>query len=120
VAVLRLRPNGRVDRSCGHQGWALVPTKGHAWTEASGLTLLPGGVLAVATAFIGNSEEAWDFGASAFGPDCRPDHGFGKGGECRAALPHRQGAVGIATVGGGAAVLGEDYKSQWLLACGGG
>jgi uncharacterized delta-60 repeat protein len=117
VAALRLRPNGRVDRSYGHQGWALGPVRGKAWTEAAGLTVLPGGVLAVATAFVGNSEEAWDFGVIAFGRDGHLDRRFGNGGSCKAHLPHRQEAVGIATVGGRAVVLGQDYESQWLLAC---
>lgn len=118
VAALRLRPDGRLDRSYGHQGWALGPVRGKAWTEAAGVTVLPGGVLGVATAFVGSSEEAWDFGVTAFGRDGRLDRRFGNGGICKARLPHRQEAVGIATVGGRAAVLGEDYKSRWLLACG--
>lgn len=118
VAALRLRPDGRLDRSYGHRGWALGPVRGKAWTEAAGVTVLPGGVLAVATAFIGSSEEAWDFGVTAFGRDGHLDRRFGTGGICKARLPHRQEAVGIATVGGRAVVLGEDYKSQWLLACG--
>lgn len=118
VAALRLRPDGRLDHSYGRQGWALGPVRGKAWTEAAGMTVLPGGVLAVATAFVGSSEEAWDFGVTAFGRDGRLDRRFGNGGICKARLPHRQEAVGIATVGGRAAVLGEDYKSQWLLACG--
>lgn len=118
VAALRLRSDGRLDRSYGHRGWALGPVRGKAWTEAAGVTVLPGGVLAVATAFVGSSEEAWDFGVTAFGRDGQLDRRFGTGGICKARLPHRQEAVGIATVGGRAVVLGEDYKSQWLLACG--
>jgi hypothetical protein len=59
VAALRLRPDGRLDRSYGHQGWALGPVRDKAWTEAAGITVLPGGVLAVAAAFVGSSEEAW-------------------------------------------------------------
>ena len=39
-----------VDRSFGHQGWALGPVKGKAWTEAAGVTVLPGGAIGVATA----------------------------------------------------------------------
>jgi uncharacterized delta-60 repeat protein len=118
VAALRLRPNGRVDRSYGHAGWALGPVKGKAWTEAAGVTVLPGGVLAVATSFVGSGEEAWDFGVTAFDRHGRLDRRFGHGGTCKAQLPGRQEALGIATVGRRAAVLGEDYKSQWLLACG--
>jgi uncharacterized delta-60 repeat protein len=118
VVAIRLRPDGRVDRSYGDDGWAFA--KGSAETSAEGMTLLPGGAVAIATTFVGSgSEENRDFGATAFSPDGHSEHGFGKHGRSRARLAGRQEALGVIDVGGRAVVLGHEYAGprQWLLDC---
>jgi uncharacterized delta-60 repeat protein len=116
VVAVRLHPDGRVDRSYGDDGWA-VAGKGPGWTFAEGLTLLPGGVLAIATSFAIPPYEQREFGAVAFGPDGRLERRFGKQGRCRARLAGEQEALGVAALGRRAAVMGYGDDGPWLLNC---
>jgi uncharacterized delta-60 repeat protein len=118
VDALRLLPNGHVDRSYGHGGWA---TEGKApksvSAEAGGLTLFPGGVLAVATTFAGGSRR--EFGAIAFGPGGRLEPGFEPRGDCRAYLPRTHEVLGVADLGGEAVAVGGGFVGEvWVLGCG--
>ncbi len=116
VAATRLRRDGRPDSSYGDHGLAVV-TKGPRWTTANGLTLLPGGVLAVAATF--QSVKEWsDFGVIAFGPDGHPERRFGAGGRCRAGLGKgRYEALAVTDIGGRAAVIGDGGAESRLLSC---
>lgn len=116
VVAVRLRPDGRIDRSYGDEGWAAT-SKGRGHDFAEGLTLLPGGVLAVATTFTRSPNERRDFGVIAFGPDGRLERRFGEQGLCRAPLAGQQEALGVVTLGRRAAALGYGGVHQWLLNC---
>jgi len=116
VVAVRLRPDGRIDRSYGDEGWAAT-SKGHGHDLAEGLALLPGGVLAVATTFTRPPNERRDFGVIAFGPDGRLERQFGEQGRCRAPLAGKQEALGVVALGRRAAVLGYGGAHQWLLNC---
>jgi uncharacterized delta-60 repeat protein len=117
VVAIRLRPDGRQDHTYGNHGWAIAGN-GIDWTLAEGLTLLPGGVLAVATSFEDqNSNEHREFGAIAFRSGGRLDNRFGRHAQCRARLPGRHEAAAITALDGRAVVLGGGYPGQWLLAC---
>jgi uncharacterized delta-60 repeat protein len=114
AVAVRLRPDGRVDRSYGDDGWAAA-RKG---TLAAGLTLLPGGILAIATSFESSStDEQRDFGAIAFGPDGHLERRFGKDGRCRAKIAGRDEALGVVTLGRSAAIVGYGGGHQRLLDC---
>lgn len=116
VVALRLRPDGRVDRTYGDEGWASVG-RGHVETSAEGLALLPGGALAVATTFEEAPNEQRDFGVIAFGRDGRMKRQFGKQGRCRAPLAGRQEALGVVTLDRRAVVVGDGVGNPWLLSC---
>ena len=115
VIAVRLRPDGRIDRSYGDEGWAAARGKGRGHDFAEGLALLPGGVLAVATT--GSPNERRDFGVIAFGSDGRLERGFGERGWCRAPLAGKQEAIGVVALDRRAAVLGYGGTHQWLLYC---
>lgn len=116
VVAVRLRSDGRVDRSYGDDGWAET-SKGRRHTSAAGLTLLPGGVLAIATSFDSPPYERRKFGAIAFGPDGRLERRFGKQGRCAAGLTGDHQALGVVTLGRRAAVVGYGGGHEWLLEC---
>lgn len=116
VVAVRLHPDGRVDRSYGHDGWAAT-SKGRRHAFAEGLALLPGGVLVIATTFDSPPYERRRFGAIAFGPDGRLERRFGKRGRCGARLAGEHEALGIVTAGRRAAVVGYGGGHQWLLNC---
>jgi uncharacterized delta-60 repeat protein len=117
VVAVRLLPDGRVDPTYGDDGWAAA-RKGPGWTLAGGLTLLPGGVLTIATSFESpHSNEQRDFGAIAFGPDGHLERRFGTNGWCRAKLAGREEAVGDVTLGRRAVILGDGVPDQWLFEC---
>lgn len=116
VVALRLHPDGRIDRSYGHDGWAGT-SKGLRHAFAEGLALLPGGVLAVATTFDDPPYESRQFGAVAFGPDGRLERRFGKRGRCGTGPAGEREVLGIATIGPRAAVVGYGGGHQWLLNC---
>lgn len=113
MVTVRLRSDGRIDRSYGHHGWTVV--KG---ASAEGLTLLPGGDLAVAGSFEGKVAKGHgQFGVIALRPDGRLDRRFGRRGFCGARLAGRHEAVGVTIVGGRAAVVGSGNPGDWLLEC---
>lgn len=116
VVAVRLHPDGRIDRSYGHNGWAGTSKgRGHAFAE--GLALLPGGVLVVATTFDSPPYESRQFGAVAFGPDGRLERRFGKRGRCSAGPDGAREVLGVATAGRRATVVGYGEGHQWLLNC---
>jgi len=116
VVATRLRRDGRPDDSYGDGGLAAV-AKGPRWTSANGLTLLPGGVLAIAATFQSVKERS-DFGVIAFGANGRPERRFGADGRCRAGLGEgRYEALAVANVGGSAAVIGNGAAESLLLSC---
>jgi uncharacterized delta-60 repeat protein len=119
VVAVRLLPDGRVDPTYGDDGWAAA-RRGPGWTLAGGLTLLPGGVLTIATSFESpHSNEKRDFGAIAFGSDGHLEQRFGTSGWCRAKLTGREEAVGVVRLGRRAVVVGgdSDAPGSWLLGC---
>ncbi len=116
VVAVRLHPDGRIDRSYGHDGWAAT-SKGRRHAFAEGLALLPGGVLVVATTFDTPPYDSRQFGAVAFGPDGRLERRFGKRGRCGAAADGEREVLGVATVGRRATVVGYGEGHQWLLNC---
>lgn len=115
VVAVRLLPDGRVDLTYGNDGWATADkVRGDA--EADGSTLLPDGVLAVATDF--RSGEHSQFGAVAFGPDGRPERGFDGHGRCRSRLPGSHEVLNVAALRGRAVVVSDPYATEhWLLHC---
>ena len=118
VVAVRLRPDGRIDRSFGKNGWAET-RKGRDTVSVEGLTLLPGGVLAVATTFIKPVNELHEFGAVAFDPDGHLERRFGEQGRCRFGFAAEGvgGATGVADLGRRAVVIGSGDSHLWLLAC---
>jgi uncharacterized delta-60 repeat protein len=116
VVAVRLHPDGRVDRSYGHDGWATT-SRGRRHAFAEGLALLPGGVLVIATTFDSPPDERRRFGAIAFGPDGRLERRFGKRGRCGAGLVGEHEALGIVTAGRRSVVVGHGGGHQWLLNC---
>jgi uncharacterized delta-60 repeat protein len=113
VVAVRLRPDGRVDRSYGRNGWVVAKGPG----SAAGSTLLPGGDLAVATSFEGKAAQGLPFGAIAFAPDGHIDKRFGQDGRCRARLGRRHAAADVAIAGRHVVVGGEGGPGSWLLNC---
>jgi len=117
VVAVRLRPDGRQDRSYGKHGWATAGS-GIDWTLAHGLTLLSHGVLAVAASFEDESaDEHREFGVIAFSPDGRLEDRFGRHGRCRARLPGRHEAVAITEIDARPVVVGDGYLGTYLLNC---
>jgi uncharacterized delta-60 repeat protein len=117
VVAVRLRPDGHLDRSYGSGGWASAAGVS-GWMEAEGLTLLPGGVLAIGTTFGRHGTEHTEFGAVAFDSDGKLDRGFGSRGVCRARAAGGRRADGVAKVGSRAVALGHQYVGEkWLLGC---
>jgi uncharacterized delta-60 repeat protein len=114
VAVVRYRADGRVDRSYGDHGWALAPAR--VETSPAGLTLLPGGALAVGTTF-GESGESRDFGTLAFTRSGQVDRSYAAQGSCVARLPEGQEVVDVAAVAGRPVVLGHHHAGLRLLLC---
>lgn len=117
TVAVRLRPDGRVDRSYGDDGWAAAG-KGPGSSFAEGLALLPGGVLAIATSFENSSsDEQRDFGVIAFSPDGHLERRFGRHGRCRAKIAGRNEPLGVVTLGRRAVIVGYGGAHQWLLNC---
>lgn len=112
VVVARLRADGRIDRSFGHRGWAVVNR-----ASPEGFTLLPGGDLAVAASFAGKAAKRRPFGAVALTPDGRLDRRFGQDGRCRGSVGEPASAAGAAFVGGHLILGGAGMRKSWLLDC---
>ena len=120
AVAIRLRPDGRRDRSFGRQGWAVANIAGP--TYVGGMTMLPGGVLVLAADSQDRQEKHSDVGAIAFGPDGRTDPGFGHNGRIRVDLrgwDNVNEEHTVATLGGRAVIVGSQGKgkSTWLVTC---
>lgn len=112
--ALRLKANGRVDRSFGRRGWASATFGGDTLTED--LMLLPHGILVlVANAHFRHDKES-DLGAVAFNRRGRLYRGFGHRGRVRVDL-HRWDLVEDAAARGGhVVILGRDHEGEgWLV-----
>jgi uncharacterized delta-60 repeat protein len=117
VVAVRLRPDGRLDRTYGSSGWATaarVPGR----MEAEGLTLLPDGSLAIGTTFGRDGTGHTAFGVVAFDSGGVLDRGFASRGVCRAHARRDRRADGVARVGTRIVALGDrDVGERWLLGC---
>jgi uncharacterized delta-60 repeat protein len=117
VEAVRLLPDGRVDRSYGTGGWATAAAV-QGPSDAEALTLLPDGVLAIATTFRPHGTEVTESGAIAFDAAGHLDRGFASRGVCRDRSRGRREAGALARVGARLVVLGQQYRGQnWLLGC---
>jgi uncharacterized delta-60 repeat protein len=117
IVAARLRPDGRLDRSYGHSGWATV-TGVRGWTEAEGVALLPDGGLAIATTFSHGGKEHSEFGTVAFDSNGDLDRRFESDGVCRARKPGVLRAAGATRVGDRVVALGhQGIGEEWLLGC---
>jgi uncharacterized delta-60 repeat protein len=112
--ALRLRADGRIDRSFGHRGWAAATFGGTTFAHA--LTMLPHGVLVLACDAQFHHDRESDVGAVAFGPTGKIYRRFGNRGKVRVNL-HRWDLVEDATTQGNrVVVLGQDREGgRWLV-----
>lgn len=117
AVAVRLRPDGRVDRTFGKRGWAVAKIAGSTFVH--GLTMLPGGVLLLAADSQNHHDKRSDVGAIAFGPDGRPDPRFGRRGRLRVNLAGWDLIEGVTALDGRAVILGIAGKdnSRWLVTC---
>jgi len=112
AAATRLLPNGRTDRSFGHNGWAVAKTGGFvdAWT------MLPGGDILIAISQeSGNKRSA--VGAIAFTSSGQLDRRFGHGGHLRVPFPGWFPEETVAALGRRAVFLGSvgRHGGTWLV-----
>jgi hypothetical protein len=115
--VLRLRADGRVDRTFGHGGWAGLP--GGPETLAEGVTALPGGAVALAGAFVPGKGASNEFGVIVFGRGGQLDRRFATQGTCRSPIPGQKGFSGVlvAATGRRPIALSDGASAEWLLPC---
>ncbi len=118
AVALRLLPNGHRDRSFGTGGWAVGKTSGS--TFVGGMTMLPGGVLVLATSSQYHHDKRSDIGAVAFGPGGKQDNRFGHRGQIRVDLrgwDNVEEEHTVTTLGGRAVIIGYQGKGKgtWLV-----
>jgi uncharacterized delta-60 repeat protein len=114
AVAVRLKANGKVDRSFGSRGWATTNFGGTTFVE--NLTMLPHGILVlVADAQFHHDKES-DLGAVAFDRRGKIYRRFGHRGKVRVNL-HRWDLVEDATTQGHRVViLGQDREGDgWLV-----
>jgi uncharacterized delta-60 repeat protein len=112
--ALRLKANGKIDRSFGRRGWAAATFGGT--TFARNLVLLPHGTLVlVANAQFHHDRES-DLGAVAFDSHGKIYRGFGNRGKVRVNLHHWDLVEDATTQGSRLVILGNDRKGErWLV-----
>ena len=112
--VTRLLPNGKVDRSYGHRGWAVAKI-GSAFVEA--MTTLPGGSLLLTASSYNSENETSQLDAVAFAGDGRLDRHFGRGGRLRLSLGGWNLAESVTALGRRGVVAGRvgRHGGSWLL-----
>lgn len=117
VLALRLRADGRIDRSYGRRGWAAAAFSGSTFAEAP--VFLPGGELVVAANAQSPHGKHSDVGAVAFRPDGKLDRRFGRRGRLRVGLDGWDMVDdAVAGQGGRVVVLAEPGRwqgSRWLV-----
>jgi uncharacterized delta-60 repeat protein len=117
VLALRLRADGRIDRSYGRRGWAAAAFSGSTFAEAA--AFLPDGELVVAADAQSPQGKRSDVGALAFRLNGKLDRRFGKRGRLRVDLDGWD-MVDDAVVGQGGRVVilaepGKWRGSRWLV-----
>jgi beta-propeller uncharacterized protein DUF5122 len=110
VLALRLRADGRVDRSYGRHGWAAANFNGSAFAEAA--AFLPGGGLVVAANAQSPRGKRSDVGAIAFRRDGKLDRRFARRGRLRVDLSGWD-MVDDAVVGQGGRVVVLAEPGRW-------
>jgi uncharacterized delta-60 repeat protein len=117
VLALRLRADGRIDRSYGRRGWAAAAFSGSTFAEAP--VFLPDGELVVAADAQSPHGKHSDVGAVAFRPDGKLDRRFGRRGRLRVGLDGWDMVDdAVAGQGGRVVILAEPGKwrgSRWLV-----
>ncbi len=115
VVAVRLRPDGRIDRSYGTAGWARAQIDGSTFGEA--MTLLPHGVVFVAASAQFHHDNQSDIGAVVFDRNGKPDPRFGNRGRLHVNLSGWDLSEGVAAQSGRAVILGEPGKGRipWLV-----
>jgi uncharacterized delta-60 repeat protein len=114
AVALRLKANGKVDRSFGRRGWATTNFGGTTFVHD--LAVLPRGILVVFASAQFHHDKESDLGAVAFNRRGGIYRGFGKGGKVRVNL-HGWDLIDNGTIQGGRAViLGQDRGGEpWLV-----
>ena len=115
VLALRLRSDGRIDRSYGRRGYAMASFGG--WTFARSMVPLAGGRLIVTAGAEGPKGRESDVGAIAFDRDGRLDRRFGNGGKVKVDLLGWDAAKDAAAQAGRLRILGwaERNRQTWLV-----
>jgi uncharacterized delta-60 repeat protein len=113
AVALRLKANGRVDRSFGHRGWATATFGGD--TSPESLALLPHGIPVIVANAHSRRERESDLGAIAFDRHGKLYRGFGHRGKVRVDLERWDLVEDAATQGSRVVILGQDRAgASWL------